>query len=83
MTMLRLDPAHPPLWRDHRTLQFGRDAVARIDDPAGWQQRLVHELEGGIPASAAEVLAVAAGGTARGARALLAQLAPALKRPAP
>lgn len=59
--MLRLDPAFPPLWRSATTLQFGADAVAIVDDPAPWQQRLVHELTRGIPDDALEPVAAAFG----------------------
>lgn len=59
--MLRLDPAHPPLWRSATTLQFGADAVAIVDDPAPWQQRLVNELVRGIPDDALELVAAAFG----------------------
>jgi hypothetical protein len=55
--MLRLDPGSPPLWRDPQTLQFGVEAVVTLTDPAPWQQRLVRELERGIPDSALPVLA--------------------------
>lgn len=46
--MLRLDPAHPPLWRTPTALQFGADPVARIQHPQPWQERLVRELESGM-----------------------------------
>jgi bacteriocin biosynthesis cyclodehydratase domain-containing protein len=52
--MLRLDPEHPPVWRDSVTLQFGAGAVALVHDPAPWQQRLVATLQGGIPDGALE-----------------------------
>lgn len=84
--MLRIDPSHPPLWRTANSLQFGVDAVAVVPDPAPWQQRLVRELEQGIPESAVVPFAVAAGGTSRAAEAFLALLDPVLLRgsePAP
>lgn len=59
--MLRLDPAHPPLWRSATTLQFGANAVAVVDDPTPWQQRLVHALTRGIPDEALEPVASAFG----------------------
>jgi hypothetical protein len=80
--MLRIDPAHPPLWRTASSLQFGVDAVAIAPDPAPWQLRLVSELEHGVPESAVVPLAVAAGATARAARAFLALLDPVLLRSA-
>jgi hypothetical protein len=42
--MLRLDPRHPPLWRDADTLQFGLDDVARLEDVQPWEERLVDRL---------------------------------------
>ena len=59
--MLRLDPAHPPLWRSATTLQFGADPVAIVEDPAPWQQRLVQELVRGIPDDTLEPVAAAFG----------------------
>ena len=66
--MLRLDPAHPPLWRSATTLQFGADPVAIVHDPAPWQQRLVHELARGIPDDALEPVAAAFGAPDAGGR---------------
>ena len=65
--MLRIDPAHPPLWRTATTLQFGADPVAVVHDPPPWQQRLVRELERGIPDGAAVPFAVALGAPPRAA----------------
>ncbi len=76
--MLRIDPAHPPLWRSATSLQFGVDAVAVVADPSAWQQRLVRELEHGLPRSAAVPFAIAAGASARAAAAFLAHIDPAL-----
>lgn len=59
--MLRLDPAHPPLWRSPTTLQFGATPVAIIPEPPAWQQRLLQELERGIPHSSLEPVAEALG----------------------
>src|SRR5688572_19426338 len=47
--MLRIDSAHPPVWRSPTVLQFGGESVAVIDDPQPWQLRVVRELENGIP----------------------------------
>ncbi len=76
--MLRLDPAHPPLWRTATTMQFGADPVAVIADPEPWQQRLVRRLEHGIPDDAFDAIAVAAGASSADALALLDDLRPAL-----
>lgn len=76
--MLRLDPAHPPLWRTPTTLQFGVSAVTTVDEPQPWQQRLLRELERGIPDAALEPVATAFGAPAQAGSALLRHLAPAL-----
>ena len=47
--MLRLDPSYPPVWRTDTALQFGSEPVAILDDPQPWQQRVLRELERGIP----------------------------------
>ena len=70
--MLRLDPAHPPLWRSDTVLQFGADAVAFVHDPEPWQQRLLHELARGIPEDALEPVAEAFGAPERRGRGLRA-----------
>lgn len=62
--MLRIDPAHPPLWRTATTLQFGADPVVVVDDPTPWQQRLVRELERGMPDGAVVPFAEALGAPA-------------------
>lgn len=60
-TLLRLDPTHPAVWRSPTSLQLGLDAVAVIENPAPWQERLLSELEEGVPESALGVLAAALG----------------------
>ena len=80
--MLLLDPAQPPLWRSPDVLQFGVDRVAEVHDPTIWQQRMLVELERGVPEPAVEPLAIALGGTRADADALLAQLRPVLLPPA-
>jgi hypothetical protein len=59
--MLRLDPSYPPVWRTDSTIQFGAEPVAVLDDPQPWQQRLLRELERGIPDGAAVPFAQALG----------------------
>lgn len=49
--MLRIDPAHPPLWRDADCLQFGVDDAARLDAPEPWEEALVAMLMKGAPPS--------------------------------
>jgi len=79
--MLRLDPAFPPLWRSATTLQFGADAIAVIDDPEPWQQRLIRELERGIPDAALEPIAVAFGAPEQAAQGFVRHIAAALLGP--
>jgi len=81
--MLRLDPAFPPLWRSAHTLQFGADAVAVVDDPTPWQQRLIRELERGIPDGALDAVAVAFGAGEGAADLFVGGIAGALQQPAP
>lgn len=76
--MLRIDPAHPPVWRTATRLQFGRDAVVVLDHPKPWQERLVRDLEHGVPEHAYEEIALASGGTSAMAQAFLKTLRPAL-----
>jgi len=79
--MLRLDPAYPPLWRSATTLQFGADAVAVIDDPEPWQQRLIRELESGIPDAALDPIAMAFGAPEDAADAFVHRIGRALLGP--
>lgn len=81
--MLRLDPAHPPIWRSATTLQFGADPVAIIRDPAPWQERLLAELERGIPNAALEPVATALGAPAAHAAPFVRRISRALVRPKP
>lgn len=76
--MLRIDPAHPPLWRSVDQLQFGLDSVAVVGDPTPWQQRLLRELERGIPEDAAASFAIAAGASPLAAQEFLAEIDGAL-----
>lgn len=84
--MLRLDPAHPPVWRTPTTLQFGADAGTLLTDPAPWQLRLVRELEHGVPPAALDPIATALGAPDGGGDALVKRLHRVLERarhPAP
>lgn len=81
--MLRLDPAFPPLWRSATTLQFGADAVAVIEDPQPWQERLIRELESGIPDAALDPVAMAFGAPEAAADAFVHRIARALVSPPP
>jgi hypothetical protein len=80
--MLQLDPAHAPLWRSPTALQFGVDAVAVLDDPAPWQQRLLRELERGIPDAALDPIADAFGAPEGTAQVFIRRIRPALCEPA-
>jgi hypothetical protein len=83
--MLLIDPAHPPLWRSPDVLQFGLDRDAEIEEPTAWQQRMIVELQRGVPEQALEPLAIALGGSRSDAAALLDVLKPVLvpAQPAP
>lgn len=59
--MLRIDPAHPPVWRSPTVLQFGAEALARLEDPPPWQLRVLRELERGLPEAAFTAFAEAVG----------------------
>jgi len=76
--MLRLHPAHPPLWRDATTVQFGIDAVVTIAHPLPWQERLIAELERGVPRALLEGLAAALGASRDETAEFLDLLHPAL-----
>lgn len=81
--MLRIDPAHPPVWRSPTVLQFGGEAVAVIEDPQPWQLRVVRELENGIPDGAYVPFAAALGAPSPDAATrLLARIRRALARQA-
>jgi len=73
-TVLRLDPAYPTLWRGPSSLQFGIEPVAVVDDPTPWQQRLLTELDRGIPDTALLDLADAFGVPDREVRDFVAAL---------
>lgn len=79
--MLRLDPAYPPLWRTASALQLGADADAGliVDDPAPWQERLLHELGRGVPEVALEPIARMLGAPPAQARSFVARISRALE----
>lgn len=80
--MLRLDPAHPPLWRDADTLQFGLDDRARLDDPQPWELALLAELADGVTPATLSALATERSVSAAQLDALLAEIQPVLVREA-
>jgi hypothetical protein len=78
--MLRLDPAHPPLWRSATCLQFGLGDVARLDEPQPWEERLIRRLERGLTDGDIAGLLRAEGVPADAADAFFAELQPVLRR---
>lgn len=76
--MLRLDPAHPPAWRDENALQFGLDPVLVLPCVEPWQEILLHSLETGMTASDAIAIAGGYGVPARDASDFLRALQPVL-----
>ncbi len=76
--MLRLAPSHVPLWRSPTSVQFGADAVVRVDDIAPWQERLLDALVDGIPDAMAIPLAENLGADRDAAERFLERIRPAL-----
>jgi hypothetical protein len=83
MSTLHLDPAHPVLWRDAESVQFGADAVLTLPVDGVWLPRMLHELVRGVPARAFEVVAHSLGAPLPEARRLRALLEPVLVTDAP
>lgn len=81
--MLRIDPGHPPLWRDPTTLQFGLDPVAVIEVSDAWQERLLRELEHGVPPAALDAVGRAVGAPAGASEEFVRSIRRALASPAP
>lgn len=77
-TTLHLDPAHPVLWRDADTVQFGLDAALTLPVEGPWLPRLLHQLSRGVPERGFEVLAHGLGAPLPAARRLRALLDPLL-----
>ncbi len=78
--ILRLDPAYPALWTDPTCLQFGVEAMARLEGVALWQLRLLAALGEGIPESAVAVWADVARVARQDAEDLVRRLGPVLLR---
>ncbi len=78
MPTLLLDPAHPLLWRDAETVQFGPDAVLTLSAGEAWIERLLHALRTGVPALSFDLVAHKCGAPRAAARALREHLAPVL-----
>lgn len=83
MPQIRLDPAHPLLWRDADSAQFGVDGIVRLDAVEPWAERLLHELARGVPDISFDVVAHGCGAPREAARRLRTQLAPVLIAPRP
>ncbi|MDR6865519.1 hypothetical protein J2Y69_000101 [Microbacterium resistens] len=79
MPILRLDPAHPLLWRDAETVQFGIDAILTLPLPGPWAERLLSELRSGFPSISFDVVAHRCGASRAEARALRERLGPVLQ----
>lgn len=78
--MLRLAPSHPPLWRSPSSIQLGPESVARVDDVAPWQERLLDALVDGIPDAMLLPLAASFGAAPGEADAFLRRIGGALGR---
>lgn len=78
ISVLRIDPAHQPLWRDDDTLQFGIDRRAEITLTEPWHGPLVDELRRGIRRESFDVIAHGLGAPRAEARELLKQLNPVI-----
>lgn len=81
--MLRLDPAYPPVWSTPTRLQLGAEAVAVLDDPQPWEQRLLRDLQHGFPESALGAVAAQYDVGEAQARTLVRRLEAALARSSP
>ncbi len=77
-TILRLDPAHQPLWRDATTVQFGLDRRAEVEVSEPWQDALISKLASGIRAERFDVVAHGLGAPRGQARLYLEALRPVL-----
>ncbi len=77
-TTLRLDPAHPLLWRSETALQLGVVDAPVIVDPPAWQLELLHALEYGFPRIELARVAAACGAGLSEAREFLDHISPAL-----
>jgi len=79
MTLTRLDPTYPLVWRSPTAIQFGsRAPVLVLDDVTSAEERMLAVLTKGVPRAA---LAIQAQCREREAEALLERLAPVLGRP--
>ena len=89
-TLTRIDPAHPLLWRDVDTIQFGLDVHRRPEEQRGatrplqvaltepWIEPLLQAMRTGFRRSAFDVIAHGVGAPREAARELLRRLEPVL-----
>lgn len=77
-SVLRLDPAHQPLWRDDTTIQFGVDRRAEVTLSEHWHEPLLRQLQQGIRSGSFDVVAHRLGAPRDEARRLLHTLDPAM-----
>ena len=89
-TLTRIDPAHPLLWRDVDTIQFGLDVHRRPEEQRGatrplqvaltepWIEPLLQAMRTGFRRSAFDVIAHGVGAPREAARELLQRLEPIL-----
>lgn len=78
LTLTRLNPGAPLLWRDERTLQLGDDGDLRFHTDAAWVEILLSRLRSGFRRGSFDVIAHATGAPRDEARALFARLEPVL-----
>ena len=76
---VRLNPAHPPLWRSESTVQFGVERRAEVDLTEPWQQHLLQQLWDGIRPDSLDVIAHGLGAPREEVHAFMAALAPVLQ----
>jgi hypothetical protein len=77
-TLTRIDPAHPLLWRDADTIQFGLDGSLHVPLTAPWVEPLLQAMRSGFRRTAFDVIAHGLGAPREDARALLTMLEPVL-----
>jgi len=81
MAFIRIDPAHPVVWRSPRSLQIGGDSPLAVFEPlTARDERMLAAARSGIPS---EALAAVGGCGPADVRAFLDRVRPALAGPAP
>ncbi len=77
-TVLRLDPAYPPLWRDGTVVQFGLERRVELEVTDAWHDALISRLARGIRADIFDVVAHSLGAPPVHARRYLQAMRPVL-----